>query len=156
MSGYPRPVSYEGGNRPLYNPGTRPYNPATARQFSNAGNFKEPTFPKPNQLAGLESRNPPVNRPAQLGGNGFNNPSSSARNSFNNKPAFNPTNDPMRGYGSRGSELSGGRNNAFGGYGPGRQTQEFSNRGRASFGGGGGGFHGGGREFGGGGGRRRR
>lgn len=177
-AGYPRPVPYEGGNRALYNPGTRPYNPATARQFANGGNFKEPTFPKPsqlqgtfkeptfpkpNQLSGLENRNPPVNRPAQFGGNGFNSPSSPARNAFNNKPAFNPRNDPMRGYGNRGSEFNGGRNNAFGGYGPGRQTQEFSNRGRASFGrgggfqgGGGGGFHGGSREFGGGGGRRRR
>jgi len=152
------PTPYAGGNRPLYNPGTRPYNPATARQIANTGNFREPTFPKPDQLPGLQNRNPPENRPAQVGGNALNNPSSARRNAFNNKPSFNPRNDPMRGYGNPSHEFGGGRNNAFGGYGPGRQTQEFSNRGRASYGGGGGfrggggGFHGGG----GGGGRRRR
>jgi len=158
---YPQP--YAGGNRPLYNPGTRPYDPATARQLANAGNLKEPTFPKPNQLPGLQNRSPSANRPAQFGGaNPLNNPSSAGRNAFNNKPSFNPRNDPMRGYGNQGQEFGGGRNNAFGGYGPGRQTQEFSNRGRTSFGGGGwgrgggGGFHGGGGGFGGGGGRRRR
>jgi uncharacterized membrane protein YgcG len=154
---------YAGGNRPLDNPGTRPYNPATARQFANAGSFKEPNFPKPNQLPGLQNHNPPVNRPAQFGGgNALNNPSSPGRNAFNKPSSFNPRNDAMRGYGNQGHEFGGGRNNAFGGYGPGRQTQEFSNRGRSSYGGGGGsrgggrGFHGGGGGFGGGGGRRRR
>jgi Protein of unknown function (DUF3300) len=154
------PAPYAGGDRPLYNPGTRPYNAATARQVANAGNFKEPTFPKPNQLPGLQqNRNPPVNRPAQFGGNALNNPSSGGRNAFNNQPSFNPRNDPMRGYGNKSRESGGGRNNAFGGYGPGRQTQEFSNRGRASYGGGGGfrgGGGGGGFRGGGGGGRRRR
>ena len=159
------PAAYAGGNRPLYNPGTRPYNPATARRIANTGNFKEPTFPKPNQLPGLQNRNLPENRQAQLGGNALNNPSSAGRNALNNKPSFNPRNDSMRGYGKQSHEFGGGRNNAFGGYGPGRQTQEFSNRGRASYGGGGGirggggGFHGGGGGFhggGGGGGRRRR
>jgi Protein of unknown function (DUF3300) len=151
------PASYGGGDRPLYNPGTRPYNPGNARQLANAGNFKEPTFPNPSQLHGLQNRNPPGNRPAQFGGNALNNPSSAGRNTFNNKPSFNPRNDPMRGYGNQSHEFGAGRNNAFGGYGPGRQTQEFSNRGRASYrGGGGGGFHGGGGGFGGGGGRRRR
>jgi hypothetical protein len=155
--GYPAP--YAGGDRPLYNPGTRPYNPSGARQLASAGNIKEPTFPKPNQLPGLQNRNAPANRPAQFGGNALNNPSSSGRNAFNNKPSFNPRNDPTRGYGTQSHGFGGGRNNAFGGYGPGRQTQEFSNRGRASYAGGGrargggGGFHGGG---GGGGGARRR
>ena len=157
---------YASGNRPLYdNPGTRPYNPATARQSANAGNFKEPTFPKPNQLPGLQNRNPAVNRPAQVGGgNAVNNPSSPGRNASNRPSSFNPRNDAMRGYGDQGREFGGGGNNAFGGYGPGRQTQEFSNRGRASFGAGGGsrrgggGFQGGGGGggFQGGGGRRRR
>jgi len=156
------PAPYAGGNRPLYNPGTRPYNPANARQIANTGNFKEPAFPKPSQLPGLQNRNPQANRPAQFGASGLNNPSSGERNAYNNKPSFNPRNDPMRGYGNQSREFAGGRNNAFGGYGPGRQTQEFSNRGRASYGGGGGfrggggGFHGGAGAFGGGGGRRRR
>ena len=157
------PGSYAGGDRPLYNPGTRPYNSGNARQLANAGNLKEPTFPNPKQLPGLQNRNPQGNRPAQFGGNALNNPSSTGRNAFNNKPSFNPRNDPMRGYGNQSHEFGGGRNNAFGGYGPGRQTQEFSNRGRASYSGGGGmrggggGFHGGGGGFhGGGGGRRRR
>lgn len=170
------PAPYAGGDRPLYNPGTRPYNPTNARQIANAGNLKEPTFPKPNQLPGLQNRNPAANRPAQFtGGNALNNPSSPGRNGLNNKPSFNPRNDPMRGYGKQGHEFGGGRSNAFGGYGPGRQTQELSNRGRASYGGGGGsrgggggGSHGGGGGFrgggggshggggGGGGGRRRR
>jgi hypothetical protein len=117
------PAPYAGGNRSLNNPGTRPYNPATARQFANAGNFKEPTFPKPNQLPGLQNRNPPVNRPAQFGGNAVNNSSSGGGNAFNNKPSFNPRNDPLRGYGNQSHEFGGGRNNAFGGYGPGRQTR---------------------------------
>src|SRR5215469_14148447 len=109
--------AYAGGDRPLYNPGTRPYNPANARQIANAGNLKEPTFPKPNQLPGLQNRNPPANRPAQFaGGNALNNPSSPGRNAFNNnQPSFNPRNDPMRGYGNQGREFGGGRSNAFGG-----------------------------------------
>jgi hypothetical protein len=144
------PAPYAGGDRPLYNPGTRPYNPTNARQLANAGNVKEPTFPNPNQLPGLQNRNPAANRLAQFGGNALNNPSSAGRsNAFSNKPSFNPRNDPMRGYGNQSHGFGGGRNNAFGGYGPGRQTQEFSNRGRASYGGGGG-------ARGGGGGRRRR
>src|SRR5262249_53474206 len=79
-----------GGDRPLYNPGTRPYNPATAPQFANAEKFKEPTFPKPSQLPGLQDRNAPVNRPAQFGGNALNNPSSTGRNTSSNRPSYNP------------------------------------------------------------------
>jgi hypothetical protein len=152
---YARPAPYT-GYHPNFNsdiPNTRPYHPSNTRQFAGGS---EPHFPSLGHLPG--GRNT-FNRPNQIGReNAFNNPGARRLQNPGSRIAFNkPTNlrnDQMRGYGQA---RGGGRNNAFGGHGPARQTQAFSDRGRASFRGGGGGFHSqGGRNFGGGGGRRRR
>jgi len=135
-----RGPGYAGGARGI--PNTRPYNPSNARQLASGG---EPRFPSPSQLPGGGKA---LNRPNQIGGGNAFNPDGRGLN--------NPTNlrsDQMRGYGQN---RGGGRNNAFGGYGPGRQTQAFSDRGKASVRGGGGFHGGGGRHSGGGGGRHRR
>jgi hypothetical protein len=121
---YTRPASYPAGQRVAYNPGnpaTRPYNATNARQFAyNGSNYKPPNFPKPSELSGSSIRNRPVNRPTPLAGQTLNN------------RVYNPRNNPQSGYRQPNQPNLSARNNAFGGYQPGRLAQNNSDRGRAS------------------------
>ncbi len=151
---YPRPAPYPGG-RPPYNgeggyrpnnpglPTTRPYNPATARPYApNNPNIAKPNFPKPatlpnnTSLGNLKNKGLAQNQPNR---NNLN-PAPSTRPAAN--PPANRAPDPARGF-TKGSNPTGGRNSALGGYEPGRTAQASRERGKESFtgtrGGGGGG-----------------
>jgi hypothetical protein len=168
-----KPPYNGGGNRPPYNggggagrpgnpttlPATRPYDPKKARPYDkNNPNFEKPNFPKPgtlpnnpgggNQNKKGELKNRPGQQPAKPGGGNL--PAAKPAERPATKPA-NRANDPARGY-AKDRSSSGGRDGALGGYEPGGNTRQASNRGQSSLKGNNGG--GGGRGNGGGGGNR--
>jgi hypothetical protein len=133
-----RPANGGGYNRPNNPavPATRPYDKNTARPANP--NVAKPNFPKASTLpnnpggANLNKKEVGKNRPNQpanpVAGTRPANPAAE------NRPAAKPANraaDPARGF-AKGSNSTGARNSALGGYEPGGNTRAASDRGQAS------------------------